>query len=315
MQKQDNWQYDNVKNIYDKPFFELLMQARQVHLQNWDKPNEINIATLCSIKTGACPEKCNYCTQSAHFNTDLKVEPLMEKERVLEAAKQAKENGAKRFCMGAAFRGPNDKQLPPILEMIKEVKALGLETCATLGLLKDGQAEQLKEAGLDYYNHNIDTSPEYYDKIISTRTFEDRINTIKKVQDCGLKVCCGGILGMGETVEDRLKMLLLLANMQPVVESVPINQLIPMPGTPLAQQQKIDSFDFIRIIAVARILLAKSYIRIAAGRNEMNDEMQALCFFAGANSIFAGDKLLTDKAKLPGQNHDEILMQKLGLTS
>lgn len=291
---------------------ELLDQAHSVHKENHN-PSYVQISTLLSIKTGGCPENCSYCPQSAHFETQVKKEPLMKVEEVVAAAKKAKEAGASRFCMGAAWRGPNEENLGKVVEMVKEVKALGMETCATLGLLEPNQANQLADAGLDYYNHNIDTSEEFYSEIITTRGFEDRVKTLDAVDDAGINVCCGGILGMGESVEDRARMLTFLANREKPPMSVPINQLIAIPGTPLANQSDVDPFDFVRTIAVARILLPKSAVRLSAGREQMNDELQALCFFAGANSIFYGEKLLT--ADNPVPENDRKLFERLNLVS
>jgi biotin synthase len=307
---QNNWTLQTAKEIFDLPFLELLYKAQTIHRDHFS-PNIVQVSTLLSIKTGSCPENCSYCPQSAHYNTGLKKEPLMEIGEVIAAAKRAKEAGSSRFCMGAAWRGPSDKDLALVCEMVSEVKKLGLETCATLGLLKDSQADQLKNAGLDFYNHNIDTSPEFYSKIISTRTFEDRLDTLDLVRKSGIKVCCGGILGMGETNDDRIKMLILLANLEEQPESVPINKLIKIPGTPLENQPDIDPFDFVRTIALARILMPKSYIRLSAGREQMSDELQALCFMGGANSLFYGEKLLT--ADNPTPEKDNLLFERLGL--
>jgi biotin synthase len=298
------------KRLFNLPFMDLIYQAQTIHRQHFT-PNTVQVSTLLSIKTGSCPENCSYCPQSAHYQTGLKKEPLMKMEQVIESAKLAKAAGSTRFCMGAAWRGPRDEDLQLVCEMVKEVKKLGLETCVTLGLLKDHQAVMLKEAGLDFYNHNVDTSEEFYDQIITTRTFQDRLATLEAVRKSGVKVCCGGILGMGETNDDRIKMLLLLANLDEPPESVPINKLIKIPGTPLAGQEEVDCFDFIRTIAVARILMPKSYIRLSAGRESMSDEMQSLCFLAGANSIFYGEKLLT--AGNPFPERDNVLFDRLGL--
>jgi biotin synthase len=305
------WHIDDVIQLFNAPFMELLDQAHAVHKENHN-PSYVQISTLLSIKTGGCPENCSYCPQSAHFKTKVKKEPLMEVEEVVAAAKKAKEAGASRFCMGAAWRGPNEEDLAQVTEMVKQVKALGMETCATLGLLEPSQANQLADAGLDYYNHNIDTSEDYYSEIITTRCFDDRVKTLDAVDDAGINVCCGGILGMGESVEDRAKMLTFLANRDKPPMSVPINQLIAIPGTPLANQSNVDSFDFVRTIAVARILLPKSAVRLSAGREQMNEELQALCFFAGANSIFYGEKLLT--AENPVPEADQKLFERLNLT-
>jgi len=302
--------FQEAKKIFELPFAELIYQAQSVHREHFN-PNAVQISTLLSIKTGRCPENCAYCPQSAHYKTGLQKEPLMEMEAVLEAARRAKEAGSTRFCMGAAWRGPHDEDLKRVCEMVKEVKKLGLETCVTLGLLKDGQAEMLKEAGLDFYNHNIDTSEEFYDKVITTRTFQDRLDTLGKVRESGIKVCCGGILGMGETNDDRIKMLVTLANLAEPPESVPINQLIRIPGTPLENESEVDPFDFVRTIALARILMPKAYIRLSAGREQMSDELQSLCFLAGANSMFYGEKLLT--AGNPVPEKDNALFERLGL--
>jgi biotin synthase len=302
--------FQEAKELFNQPFMDLLYQAQEIHRNNFS-PHEIQVSTLLSIKTGSCPENCSYCPQSAHYNTGLKKEPLMQLDEVLEAAKQAKSNGSTRFCMGAAWRGPRDEDLEKVCEMVKEVKKLGLETCVTLGLLKIHQAKKLKASGLDFYNHNIDTSEEFYKEIITTRNFEDRIETLKSVRKTGIKVCCGGILGMGESDEDRIKMLLLLATMEEPPESVPINKLIKIPGTPLANRDDIDPLTFVRTVALARILLPKSYIRLSAGREDMTDELQALCFLAGINSIFYGEKLLTANNPIPEK--DIHLFRKLGL--
>lgn len=304
------WTFDEVMDLFQRPFMDLLYEAQKVYREHF-KAGEIQLSTLLNIKTGGCPENCRYCNQSAHFDTPLKKEPLMDLESVVAAAKKAKELGASRFCMGAAWRGPRDADLDKVIEMVKEVKALGLETCVTLGLLKEHQAQKLAEAGLDFYNHNIDTSPDYYSKIVTTRTFEDRLETLDHVQKSGINVCCGGILGMGESAEDRASMLLTLANLDPYPKSVPINQLIRFPGTPLEEQEQFDSFDFVRTIAVARILMPKSYVRLTGGRDAMSDELQALCFLATANSIHCGDVLLT--AKNPGREKDQKLFQRLNL--
>lgn len=304
------WTFAEVDQTFNLPFFELIYKAQAIHRQHFD-PSKIQVSTLLSVKTGSCPENCSYCPQSAHYQTGLQKESLLETTKVVEAAKRAKTAGSTRFCMGAAWRGPRDQDLKIVCKMIKEVKKLGLETCATLGLLKQHQADMLKEAGLDFYNHNIDTSEEYYDKVITTRTFQDRLDTLKCVRVSGIKVCCGGIIGMGETNEDRMKMLVLLANLDEPPESVPINMLIKIPGTPLENAADVDSFDFVRTIAVARVIMPKSYVRLSAGREQMSDELQALCFLAGANSIFYGEKLLT--AQNPVPEKDNYLFQKLGL--
>ncbi len=305
-----DWALDEVLALFALPFNDLLFQAHTIHRANHD-PNRIQVSRLLSIKTGSCPEDCKYCPQSAHYDTGLEKEKLVEIETVLEAAKAAKESGASRFCMGAAWRGPG-RDFDSVLAMVEGVKAMGLETCASLGLLTAEQAHQLKDAGLDYYNHNIDTSEEHYAEVITTRTFQDRLDTLETVRDAGIKVCCGGIVGLGEEKADRAKMLMSLANMAKHPESVPINLLIKIPGTPYEGNEGVDPFDFIRTIAVARIIMPKSLVRLSAGRQAMNDEMQALCFFAGANSMFCGAKLLTAGNPEPGQ--DASLFGRLGLT-
>lgn len=304
------WTTQEADVLFSLPFNDLMYQAQTTHRHHFE-PNTVQVSTLLSIKTGRCPEDCSYCPQSAHYKTGLQKEPLMELEDVLKAAARAKEAGSTRFCMGAAWRGPSEKDLNTVCEMVTEVKKLGLETCVTLGLLKDNQATQLKDAGLDFYNHNIDTSPEFYDQIISTRTFQDRLDTLSRVRQSGVKVCSGGILGLGETNADRIAMLVALANMDEPPESVPINKLIKIPGTPLANQTDVDCFDFVRTIALARIIMPKTMIRLSAGREQMSDELQALCFMAGANSIFFGEKLLT--ATNPVPEDDQALFQRLGL--
>lgn len=304
------WSVAEAQEIFDLPFAEIMFRAQTAHRTHFD-PSVIQVSTLLSIKTGSCPENCSYCPQSAHFDTGLKKEPLMQVAEVVEAAKRAKAAGSTRFCLGAAWRGPRDSDLEIVCDMVKEINNLGMESCVTLGLLKPHQAEMLKEAGLDYYNHNIDTSEEFYDKIITTRQFSDRIETLEHVRKSDIKVCCGGIVGMGETNEDRIKMLVLLANMTEPPESVPINQLIKIPGTPLENIPDVDPFDFVRTIALARILMPASYVRLSAGRETMSEELQSLCFLAGANSIFYGEKLLT--AQNPEPEQDNRLFQKLGL--
>jgi len=291
---------------------DLVSEAQKIHRENF-KPNEIQLSTLISIKTGGCPEDCSYCPQSVRFNTGVTDDDLMSIEEVIDAAKIARANGATRFCMGAAWRGPKDRDIVKVAEMISAVKSLGMETCATLGLLKEGQADRLREAGLDYYNHNIDTSSDHYRDIISTRSQLDRHDTLQKVRDSGLSVCCGGIVGMGESREDRVEMINQLANMSPPPESVPINNLVKVPGTPLAESEDIDPFEFVRTIAVARVTMPKSMVRLSAGRKEMSDELQALCFLAGANSIFYGEKLLTTSNAL--EDSDDLLFQRLGLST
>lgn len=304
-----DWSVNEIEQLFALPFNDLLFKAASVHRQNFD-PNRVQISRLLSIKTGKCPEDCQYCPQSAHHDTGVEKEDLLDVEAVLEAARAAKESGASRFCMGAAWRGPG-KDFDRVLRMVEGVKAMGLETCASLGLLTGEQAQQLKGAGLDYYNHNIDTSPKHYEQIISTRSFEDRLDTLGHVREAGMKVCCGGIVGMGEKQDDRAEMLQTLANMPMHPDSVPINLLIKIPGTPLDGVAETDPFDFIRTIAVARIVMPKSYVRLSAGRQAMNDEMQALCFFAGANSMFCGERLLT--AGNPSPDADRSLFGRLGL--
>lgn len=304
------WTLAQVEHIYTQPFLALLYEAHTVHRAH-HQANEVEMATLLSIKTGACPEDCGYCSQSGHHQTGLEKEKLMCLEDVLAKAKEAKEAGAQRFCMGAAWRNPPAKAMPVLTEMIEGVKALGLETCMTLGMLDEGQAKSLKEAGLDYYNHNLDTSPEYYEKVVTTRTYSDRLKTLEHVQSAGMKVCCGGILGLGEARADRISLLMTLANLTPAPESVPINSLVPVEGTPLAGEKAIDPIEFVRTIATARILMPTSMVRLSAGRSKMSDELQALCFFAGANSIFLGDKLLTTAN--PSCSDDAKLFEKLGL--
>ena len=303
------WTVSQVEALYQLPLMDLLFRAHQVHRENFD-PNEVQRSSLISIKTGGCPEDCNYCSQSARYKATER-EALMQVEEVLAAAREAKAKGASRFCMGAAWRGPKEKELEVVTQMIREVKSLGMETCVTLGMLKDGQAEQLKEAGLDYYNHNLDTDAEFYDQVITTHTHADRVDTIAKVRGAGIKVCSGGILGMGESRRNRAAMVAQLANLNPAPDSVPINNLVPIPGTPMAEKEKIDSFEFLRTIAAARITMPKSFVRLSAGREAMSDEMQAMCFFAGANSIFYCDKLLTTSNS--GVDRDQQLFEKLGL--
>ena len=307
-----NWQRDEIAELFQRPFADLLFSAQQAHRQHFD-PNAVQVSTLLSIKTGKCPEDCAYCPQSVRFDTELQPEPLMPLEEVITAAERAKQNGASRFCMGAAWRSPKDRDLDQVIEMVEAVKDLGLETCLTLGMLNEAQAKRLKDAGLDYYNHNLDTSPEFYNDIITTRTYEDRLNTLQHVRSAGINVCCGGILGMGETRADRIGLLQELANQQPHPESVPINMLVRVQGTPLESADEFDPIEFVRTIAVARILMPTSYVRLSAGREEMSDEMQALCFLAGANSIFYGDKLLTTPN--PAADHDKVLFAKLGITA
>ena len=305
-----NWTQAEVTALFALPLNELLFRAATTHRTHFDA-NEVQVSQLCSIKTGGCPEDCNYCSQSAKFETPVKATKLMEVESVLADARAAKAAGASRFCMGAAWRNPKARDMEKVTTMIREVKAMGLETCATLGMLTPEQALELAHAGLDYYNHNIDTSEEFYSEIITTRTYQDRLDTLSNVRDAGMKTCCGGILGMGEKVSDRASMLTTLANLPSHPDSVPINLLIPAEGTPLAGNPRIDGIDFVRTIAVARIMMPRSMVRLSAGREGMSDELQAMCFFAGANSIFVGEKLLT--AANPGHDADAALFSKLGL--
>ena len=299
-----------VAALFELPFNELLFQAATVHRQHFD-PNAVQLSQLLSIKTGACPEDCAYCPQSARYKTGLKRERLMAVETVLDAARAAKASGATRYCMGAAWRSPRDQDVDQLVDMVKGVRALGLETCVTAGMLRDDQAKRLSEAGLDYYNHNLDTAPEHYGEIITTRTWEDRIDTLRAVRQAGMKVCCGGIVGMGEERAHRVGLLVELANLPEPPESVPINLLVKVPGTPLADVAALDPIEFVRTIAVARILMPASHVRLSAGRTEMSDELQAMCFFAGANSIFYGDELLTTEN--PQVAKDNALFQRLGL--
>jgi biotin synthase len=303
---------EKIKELYNMPFLDLVFQAHTIHRQHFN-PHYIELASLLSIKTGGCPEDCAYCPQSAHFKTNLKKEALMDLEAVITEAKRAQERGAKRFCMGAAWRNPSTKDFPKVLEMIKAVKLLGLEACVTLGRLDASQSEALKEAGLDYYNHNLDTSPSYYQKIISTRSYQDRLDTLEKLRESQIKVCCGGIIGMGESQEDRKMLIAQLASLPTHPESVPINHLIPIAGTPLEKTSPLEPFEFIRTIAVTRIMMPKSVVRLSAGRTNMSEEMQAFCFMAGANSIFLGDKLLTTPN--PERDQDMELLCKLGMKS
>ncbi|MCF7728759.1 MAG: biotin synthase BioB [Chthoniobacterales bacterium] len=302
----------DLQAIYETPFLELIRRSHEVHREHW-KNNDVQLCTLLSIKTGGCSEDCSYCAQSARYKTELEIEPLMKCEEVLPRARQAKEKGAARFCMGTAWRGvkSGDAKFNEVLKTVREVSKLGMEVCVTLGLLGDQEASQLKEAGVTAYNHNIDTSPEYYPNIISTRSFQDRLDTIAAVQRAGMSVCCGGIIGMGESITDRLRMLEVLCNLDPAPESVPLNCLVPMPGTPLADQPQVDIFEFVRLVATARIVLPKARVRLSAGRDQLSREGQALCFFAGANSIHYGEKLLT--AENPDTNEDVTLLKELGL--
>jgi biotin synthase len=306
----ETWTREMALALYQAPFNDLLFQAQTVHRRHFD-PNKVQLSRLLSIKTGGCPEDCGYCSQSAHHASGLKASRLMEVERVVAEARKARDAGATRYCMGAAWRSPKDRDLDDVIAMVEGVKALGMETCMTLGMLDRGQAARLAEAGLDYYNHNIDTSERYYGEIISTHSFADRLETLGYVRESGMKVCCGGIVGMGEQADDRVDMLVTLANLPQPPESVPINMLIPIPGTPLAETATIDPISFVRTIALARIMMPKSFVRLSAGRSAMTDEMQALCLLAGANSIFVGDTLLT--AGNPGEDHDAALFRRLGV--
>ena len=305
-----NWTRDQVLALFNQPFNNLLFDAQVVHRQHFD-PNQVQLSTLLSIKTGACPEDCKYCPQSARYDTGLEKEKLLELEQVIAAAKIAKASGSSRFCMGAAWRSPHDRDIPAVSAMIREVKALGLETCMTLGMLSEEQSEKLASAGLDYYNHNLDTSKEFYGEVITTRTFQDRLNTLANVRNSGMKVCAGGIVGMGEEQQDRAGLLMALANLPVHPESVPINMLVKVAGTPMADQADLDPFEFIRTIAVARLMMPKSYVRLSAGREDMNEQMQAMAFMAGANSIFYCDKLLTTPN--PKANTDMQLFERLGI--
>lgn len=306
----NDWSRSEVGQLFDLPFNDLLFHAQQVHRAHFD-PNAVQVSTLLSIKTGGCPEDCNYCPQSVHFDTGLEPERLMDIEQVIDAARRARAAGASRFCMGAAWRNPKGKNFQRVLEMVERVRAEGLETCATLGMLDAAQAAALKQAGLDYYNHNLDTSAEFYDRIITTRTFQDRLDTLAAVREAGINVCSGGILGMGESEGDRAAMLHTLATMPQHPESVPINQLVQVEGTPLAGSAPLDPIEFVRCIAVARILMPRSHVRLSAGRSEMSDEMQALCFLCGANSIFYGERLLTTGN--PDVERDQQLFARLGI--
>lgn len=305
-----DWSKQEIAALYAMPFADLLFSAQQLHRANFD-PNQVQVSTLLSIKTGRCPEDCGYCPQSVRYDTEVEEQPLMPLDEVIAAAKQAKEKGSSRFCMGAAWRRPKDRDLDAVVEMLKEVKALGMQTCLTLGMLTEAQTRRLKEAGLDYYNHNLDTSPDFYAEIITTRTYQDRLDTLAHVRDAGINVCCGGILGMGESRDDRIGLFQQLANQPQHPESVPINMLVRVSGTPLAEGEDLDAIEFVRSIAVARILMPKSYVRLSAGRESMDESMQALCFLAGANSIFYGEKLLTTPN--PAAEQDQLLFSKLGI--
>ena len=312
MDVRNDWTLAEVGELFDLPFMDLVFKAQGVH-RVYQARNTVQISTLLSIKTGACPEDCAYCPQSVRFDTGLEASELLELEDVAARARAAKDSGATRFCMGAAYRSPKPKDLRKVVAMIREVKALGLETCATLGMVTPLQALELKVAGLDYYNHNLDTSSRYYQEIISTRTYQDRLDTLQAVRGAGMKVCCGGIVGMGEEPQDRVELLHTLATLPEHPQSVPINQLVRVPGTPLADSKALDPFDFVRMIAVARILMPASHVRLSAGRAEMSDELQALCFMAGANSIFYGEKLLTTGN--PDTEHDLRLFQRLKIAA
>ena len=308
----NDWSREDVLALFDLPFPELLYRAATVHRERFD-PAEVQVSTLLSVKTGGCPEDCAYCPQAARYHTGVEATKLMDTESVLERARAAKAAGASRFCMGAAWRSPKDRDIPKVAEMIREVKALGLETCATLGMLKGDQAKALRDAGLDYYNHNLDTAPEFYGDIIKTREYQDRLDTLEHVRDAGMKTCCGGIVGMGESRAQRAGLLQALANLPAHPDSVPINRLVQVEGTPLKGTALLDPFEFVRTIAVARIVMPASMVRLSAGRAEMNDELQALCFLAGANSIFYGEKLLTTGN--PDVAADMALLDKLGITA
>ncbi|MCU4582322.1 biotin synthase BioB [Acinetobacter gyllenbergii] len=312
MTLRNDWTRDEIQALYDQPFLDLVFEAQGVHRQHF-QANSIQVSTLLSIKTGKCPEDCKYCSQSARYDSKLEAEKRIAVDKVIREALAAKESGSSRFCMGAAWRNPHERDMPYVLEMVREVKALGLETCMTLGMLNQSQAERLKDAGLDYYNHNLDTSREYYSHIISTRTFDDRLDTLDHVRQAGMKVCSGGIVGLGESRNDRIGLLHELATMPVHPESVPINMLVPIEGTPLANVEKLDVTEWIRTIAVARIIMPHSYIRLSAGRESLSDSDQALAFMAGANSLFSGEKLLTTPNA--GEGKDQVLFAKLGLTA
>jgi len=301
---------EEVLALFELPFSDLVYRAQSIHRQHFD-PAAVQLSTLLSVKTGGCPEDCAYCPQSRRYHTGVEDEAILPLDTVLESARRAKENGASRFCMGAAWRGPKEKDLVPVLKMVTEVKKLGLETCVTLGMLKEGQAERLREAGLDYYNHNLDTSPEFYGQIISTRTYRDRLETLERVRKAGLHVCCGGIVGMGESRRDRAAMISQLSSLDPYPESVPINALVPVEGTPLSRQEDVDPLEFVRTVAAARIAMPKAWVRLSAGRESMPEPVQALCFLAGANSVFYGEKLLTTGN--PQVDRDHAPFEKLGL--
>lgn len=310
VETEKRWSVAQIVALFELPFSDLIHRAQTIHRENFD-PNAVQVSTLLSIKTGGCSEDCGYCPQAARYHTNVENEPLMPIDEVLAAARAAKESGASRFCMGAAWRSPKQKDLEPVLKMISEVKAMGLQTCATLGMLKEGQAAQLKDAGLDYYNHNLDTAPEFYGDVITTRTYQDRLDTLDSVREADINVCCGGIIGMGESRKERAGLIAQLANMERPPESVPINLLTQVEGTPLHGVEDLDHFEFIRTIAAARITMPKSFVRLSAGRQSMHEVIQALCFIAGANSIFYGDKLLTTGN--PEAETDKKLFAKLGL--
>jgi biotin synthase len=305
-----DWCLEEIQSLFEQPFNDLVFRAQALHREHFD-PNAVQVSTLLSIKTGGCPEDCGYCPQSVYHEASVQAEGLMDVDLVVEAARNAKRAGASRFCMGAAWRNPRGRNFERVLEMVERVRAEGLETCVTLGMLDAEQSQQLKAAGLDYYNHNLDTSPDFYGEIISTRTYQDRLDTLRHVRDAGINVCCGGIVGMGETRSDRAALLQQLASQTPHPESVPVNLLVRVEGTPLADQAALDPFDFVRTIAVARILMPQSHVRLSAGRDGMSDELQALCFLAGANSIFYGEKLLTTPN--PDAGRDRQLFERLGL--
>ncbi len=305
-----DWTLEEVEALFETPFMELVFRAAEVHRANFD-PSEVQLSQLLSVKTGGCPENCGYCSQSQHFKTATTASKLMDAQAVIAAARDAKAGGAQRFCMGAAWRDLKDRDTPKVAEMIRGVKALGLETCATLGMMTRDQAQALKDAGLDYYNHNLDTGPDYYDKVVTTRTYQDRLDTLEAVRSVGMKTCCGGIVGMGETRRDRAGLLHALASLPTHPESLPINDLMPIPGTPLGNSEPVDGLEFVRMVAVARIVCPKSVVRLAAGREHMSNELQALCFLAGVNSIFIGGRLLTTNN--PDQDKDAVLRRELGL--
>lgn len=304
------WSVAEVLALYELPLMDLIWQAQGVHRENFD-PNAIQRSTLLSVKTGGCSEDCSYCSQSARYDTDTERERLMPLNEVVAAAQAAKAKGASRFCMGAAWKGPKDNDLDRVLDMVREVKALGMQTCVTLGMLKDGQADKLKEAGLDYYNHNLDTDKEFYGQVIKTHTHDDRLDTLEQVRDAGINVCSGGIIGMGESRKNRAGLLVQLANLPKAPESVPINNLVPIPGTPLADEDRLDPFEFVRTIAAARIMMPTSWVRLSAGRQAMSEELQTLCFLAGANSMFYGDRLLTTDN--PDVDRDDALFARIGV--